>query len=72
MEKSYKMQQIPIFILDRKNKALYSRVLVNEKVKASIPKPQTLGSRYTASPTVKFLDVCTQNPAFPMKAMHSN
>ena len=35
---------MPIFIsiLDRKNKALYSRVLVDEKVKASIPKPRTL------------------------------
>ena len=31
-----------VFILDRKNKALYSRVLVDEKVKASIPKPQIL------------------------------
>jgi hypothetical protein len=29
-------------IIDRKNKALYSRVLVDEKVKASIPKPRTL------------------------------
>ena len=29
-------------IIDRKNKALYSRVLVDDKVKASIPKPHVL------------------------------
>ena len=29
-------------IIDRKNKALYSRVLVDEGVKASIPRPVTV------------------------------
>ena len=33
---------ILIIFLDRKNKALYSRVLVDDKVKASIPTPHVL------------------------------